>query len=114
MGMRRPRTAGEGPGFGDLVRTMMAIEEHHRVSVALTFLLRADVPFGGVWIAMSTPTGSLQEPAIVGDNRLWVCEAIVHEPDSYATFSKLYGLLMSLDTMLSHERWAQMPLPGEA
>lgn len=114
MGMRRPRTAGEGPGFGDLVRTMMAIEEHHHVSVAMTFLLREDVPFGGVWIAMATPAASLREPAFVGDNRLWVCEAIVHAPDTYATNSKLYGLLMSLDTMLTHERWVQTPLPGEA
>lgn len=111
MGMRRPRTGGEGPGFGDLTRTMMAIEEHHQVSVALTFLLRADVPFGGVWIAMATPTGDLTHTATVGDNRLWVAECIVHSPDTFATFSKLYGLLMSLDTLLTAERWGQLPLP---
>jgi hypothetical protein len=112
--MPRPRTDGEGPGLGDLTRTMMALEEQHQVSVALTYLLRADVPYGGVWIAMATPTGSLRQPATVGDNRLWVTEYVVRSPDTAATFSKLYGLLLSLDVLLSNERWGQQTLPGVA
>lgn len=110
--MSRGVVGGIELGYGDLARTMRAIEEQHRVMVTIACQPEATTSPALRWHVCAqslTPSGQPEDPY---SQPLWVVEWLDTSPDTSATPSKLYRALIDLDVVLSVERWVQTPLAG--
>lgn len=109
--MSRGTAGGSELGFGDLARTMGAIEEHHHVMVSLTAERMPSGNGGLRWNARATVSARLGDRSDPFNPKTWVVTWDEFTPDLGRTAPNLYRLLLKLDSELTVVRWAQSPLP---
>ena len=109
--MSRGVVGGVGLTFGDLARTMAAIEEHHKVKVTMSVTYLPGTGGGLAWVLLATSRldlGSTDDPF---NPRTWAVDWSEYSPDLGRTASSLYRYLLKLDVLLSQQRWVQTQLP---
>lgn len=106
------QSGGDGPDWEDVLNAVHSVNAHHQVVCFIT-VTPDDVRRGHLQVVVSaTPAGPSLTIAEALDGTRWAVEGSlpVVGRDSFA--SRVWSLLISLDHLLSRERWAQLPLDG--
>lgn len=110
--MSRGVTGGSELGFGDIDRTIRAIEMHHQVYIELHVASLKGRTAGLCWDIVATSTTPGTSGANPFDPARWNVSWDDITPDTSNTVSTLYRLLIKLDDLLTRVRWGQISLLG--
>ena len=102
---------GDGPDWDDVLTAILKVEAHHQVRI-VTYVMPDASRRGHLHVAV-TATPDPREPMVsdAGDSRMWGTEGSLPAVGRDSFASRVWGMVITLDGVLTGERWRQQTLP---